>query len=115
MKYQCHLCKKLRDKKDIELKEIDKKGLLYYVCLDHNRQEKEEGMKINDRVRTLGSFGHFPKGTLGIVKKMPIWAYDPTRQVNVWFDLGILLDGDNQISGWMFEEVEHEKEKGNKT
>jgi hypothetical protein len=41
MKAQCFLCKKIKSRKDIELKEI-RKGLLVYICLDHNENEKED-------------------------------------------------------------------------
>ena len=68
-------------------------------------------MKINDKIKTLCRFGHFQVGTIGIVKKMPFRAYEEERQVTVWFDLGLLLNGDNRLSGWEFEEVKHLNER----
>lgn len=68
-------------------------------------------MKIGDKVRILDSFGRFPIGISGIVKKIPFQAYEKERQITIFFDLGILLEGDNRLSGWMFEEVIKGEEK----
>ena len=48
MKAQCFLCKKIRLQKDIELKEVHQKGLLVYVCLNHN-EENENYEKTNQK------------------------------------------------------------------
>ncbi len=35
MKYQCYLCKKFRNRQEIEMKKISDPNILFYVCLDH--------------------------------------------------------------------------------
>jgi len=62
-------------------------------------------MKIGDRVEILERFGHFEKGSKGTVKQFGFYGYENIRKINVYFDIGILLDGDNKISGWEFKEV----------
>jgi hypothetical protein len=41
MKAQCYLCKAIKPQKEIELREVNQKGLLVYVCKYQHGEKKE--------------------------------------------------------------------------